>query len=64
MSEQLVLDLDAATLAARLADRRRVGDRGSAARLLMALVRAGLDERALPSAAGLVIELAAMASER
>jgi hypothetical protein len=54
---QLQLDLDRACR--RLADdltRRHVPASG-AERLLRALVRTGLDERALPAAAGLALEL-------
>ena len=53
---QLAFDFDALTrLVARLDDRRRIEP--GAPRLLEALVRRGLDERALLSAAALVLEL-------
>jgi hypothetical protein len=54
--EQLSFDLDAlACRVDRLADRRRI--KTPAAKLLAELVRVGLDERALMSAAALVLEL-------
>jgi hypothetical protein len=58
VSAQMRLDLEAAcrTLAALLADRRRT-PAGGAERLLRALVRVGLDERALLPAAGMALEL-------
>lgn len=59
--EQLVLDLDALTrLVERLRETRRI-DTG-AERLLVALVASGLDERALTSAAALVLEMEEMAT--
>jgi hypothetical protein len=58
--EQLALDVDGRTrLAAALLDRRRLPavDHGGAERLLQALVTRGLEERALPAAAALALEL-------
>jgi hypothetical protein len=58
VTEQLAFDLETACarLADGLRDTRRVPTRG-AERLVMALVRKGLDERALGPAAALALEL-------